>query len=89
MRWAQLIGAMARPISQAKRLKIVAAGAAGEGASAIAARFGVGKSTVKRLLGLAQRGESLEPKRSRTGPPPSLGEDERLIIERLCAEDPQ
>jgi transposase len=79
---------MAPPISQSKRLKIAAAGVAGEGASAIAARFGVGKSTVKRLLRLAQRGESLEPRRSRTGPPPSLGENERSIVERLCAEDP-
>lgn len=82
------MGAMPPPISQNKRLKIVAAGAAGGDASAIAARFGVGKSTVKRLLRLAQRGESLEPRRSRTGPPPSLGENERRIVERLCAEDP-
>lgn len=82
------MGAMPPPISQNQRLKIVAAGAAGEEASAIAARFGVGKSTVKRLLRLAQRGESLAPRRSRTGPPPSLGETERSIVERLCAEDP-
>lgn len=71
-----------------KRMKIVAALASGESVGAIATRHGVGKSTVKRFAEAVKKGSSLEPKRARVGPPPSLGDDARVIVERLCHEDP-
>lgn len=76
------------PIPMSKRLKIIADLASGQAVGAVAARHGVGKSTVKRFAVAAQSGASLEPKRGRTGPRSLLGDHERSIVEQLCRADP-
>ena len=71
-----------KPYSEDLRLRIVKALQVGTSKSAAARLFGVSLSSVKRYAKIAERGESLEPRKG-GGRPPKADE----TIQRLLEED--
>ena len=79
---------MARPCSLDLRARVVAAVEAGLPRAEVMRLFGVGRSTVRRLLKARRECASLEPKRSRPGPAGQLAGSEApaLLRAQLAAE---